>query len=122
MVDERIRDGRRIGELLASELDGRTTGPLGAVAVVDADPDATPSPEGTVAYGIAAEGARIGTAVLFPDRVELRVTAGADSAVRAATQAGLPARRDGDDATLRVESGAAVKRAVDAVVAVVDPG
>lgn len=120
MVDDRLRDGKRIAQLLASELDGRETGPLAAVTVVDADRDAEPSEDGTEAYGIALEGASIGTVALFPEYAEVRLSAGADSAARTAADEGLPARRDGEDVCLRVESGAAVKRAVDAIVAAVD--
>lgn len=116
MVEDRITDGKRIAQLLSSELSGRDDGPLAAVSVVDADPDATPGVERTEAFGIAVDGSRVGTVTLSPDHAGVRLTAGVDVAVRSATESGVPATRDGDDAILRVESGAMVKRAVDAIV------
>jgi hypothetical protein len=119
MVEDRVTDGKRIAQLLSSELSGRETGPLGSVTVVDADPRAKPNESGTEAYGIAVEGTRVGTVWLYPEYATVRLGAGADTAVGAATDAGIPAQREGYDAVLRVESGVAVKRAVDAVAAAV---
>ncbi|WP_152042832.1 hypothetical protein [Salinigranum salinum] len=51
MVDDRLTDGRRIAQLLASELDG-LGGVLAAVAVTDADRDADPTPDGAYAYRV----------------------------------------------------------------------
>ena len=99
MVDERVTDGKRVAQLLASELTGLETGPLAAVGVTDADPDAGPSPEGTVAYRVTVEGEVIGTVVMYPDQVLV------DLCVEAS---------ETDDGVV-VESGAAVKRAVDAI-------
>ncbi|MFT4882477.1 MAG: hypothetical protein ACI9HI_002503 [Salinirussus sp.] len=93
MVEDRVTDGKRVAQLLASELTGLETGPLGAVDVTDADPAAEPSPAGTVAYRVTAAGAPVGTVVMYPERVV--VSLGADELV--------------------VESGAAVKQTVDAV-------
>lgn len=109
MVEDRITDPRRIAQLLASELTGLATGPLAAVEVVDADRSAAPAPEGTDAYRIAYRGRPVGRVRLFPDAAVVELdglsVAGAD----------LPVERDGDTTRLRVESGAAVKRAVDAI-------
>jgi hypothetical protein len=121
MVDDRLTDGKRIAQLLSSELSGRESGPLGPVSVVDADPEAEPSEDGTEAYAIAVDGTRVGTVTLYPAHAAVRLTTGADSAVQSATAGGLPAERDNGEAVLRVEDGAAVKRAVDAVVAAVAP-
>jgi len=120
MVEDRVTDGKRIAQLLSSELSGRETGPLGSVTVVDADRRAEPSESGAEAYGIAVEGTRVGTVRIYPEHASLRLAAGADTAVGTAANSGIPARREGDDAVLRVESGVAVKRAVDAVTAAVD--
>jgi hypothetical protein len=61
MVEDRITDGKRIGQLFASELTGLERGPLGAVSVEDADPDVEPTPEGATAFRVAADGATLGT-------------------------------------------------------------
>jgi hypothetical protein len=52
MVDERVTDGRRIAQLLAAELRGHERDALGRLAVVDVR-DATGTPEGAFAYGVA---------------------------------------------------------------------
>lgn len=112
MVDERITDGERIAQLLASELSGLAVGPLADVTVTDANTDATPTASGTLAYALTREGDRVGEVYMYPDRVRIELEP-ADSR-----------RPDGDldgegesdaDRTVAVESGAAVKRAVDAV-------
>ncbi len=43
MVEERITDGRRIAELLSSEVDGREDGELAEYAVTNADRDVEPT-------------------------------------------------------------------------------
>jgi hypothetical protein len=76
VIDDRIRDGERIAELLASELTGLETGPLADVAVVDADPGATPSPDGTRAYAVAHRDERIGVVTIYPSRACVRLQPG----------------------------------------------
>ncbi|MCU4718255.1 hypothetical protein [Halapricum hydrolyticum] len=122
MVEERITDGKRIAQLLASELSARETGPLARVEVIDADRDATPSEDGTPAYGIAVDEVDVGTASLFPDYVRVTVSVGTDAVIETAGNAGVPARREDDMAVLQVESGAAVKPAVDVIAAAVEHG
>ncbi|MFB6297510.1 MAG: hypothetical protein ABEH56_03205 [Salinirussus sp.] len=108
MVEDRITDGKRIAQLLASELTGLSVGPLGEVAVVDADPDAAPSPGGTVAYGVAVGGERNGEVRIHPDRAVLSLAVDAETVPEGAE------RRDGR-LVIPVESGADVKQATDAV-------
>lgn len=118
MVDERITDGRRIAELLSSELHGRSDGALGAVEVGDADTDVEPSPDGALAYRIALAGEPFGEVFVHPDRVRVELRAGLEAAVEGATEADLRVRPKAVEpprVLLFVESGAAVKRAVDAV-------
>lgn len=57
MTERRERDPKRIAQLLASEVTGRSAGPLGRVTVVDAEPEATPSADGALAYRLALEAA-----------------------------------------------------------------
>ena len=105
MVEDRITDGTRIAQLLASELTGLATPPLDRVAVVDADPDAEPTPEGTLAYGVAVDGERVGSVFVHESAAPDAVPTGDDE--------GLIVRPTDDGVTARVEYGAAVKRAVD---------
>jgi len=107
MVQDRVSDGKRIAQLLASELTGLETGPLGAVTVADADGDAMPSDGGTFAYRIAAGGEAVATVTLYPEYAEL-----AFAVEPAAVEAFEPA---GDPPTVAVTSGTAVKDAVDLV-------
>ncbi|GAB3680282.1 hypothetical protein GCM10028857_02790 [Salinarchaeum chitinilyticum] len=52
MVEARLTDGYRIGELLASEIDGRRSGPLAALAVANADRTVEGTPTGERAYDV----------------------------------------------------------------------
>jgi len=106
MVEDRITDGKRIAQLLASELTGLDAGPLADVAVVDADSDAKPSESGTFAYRIIVGDAELAELWLFPSAVELTFSV---ALVRGADERGLLTA----DRTVRIESGAAVKSAVD---------
>jgi hypothetical protein len=115
MVEESTTDGKRIAQLLASEFTGLERGPLDAIEVVDADPGATPSTTGTEAYRLVRDGETIAVASMFPDRVELGVEADASWA-----EGEMPELCDEAGETVIVTSGAAVKRAVDAVCRVLE--
>lgn len=52
MVEERLTDGYRIGELLASEIDGRQSGPLATLVVANADRTVEGTPAGERAYDV----------------------------------------------------------------------
>jgi len=115
MVEESVTDGKRIAQLLASEFTGLERGPLDTVEVVDADPGATPSPTGTEAYRLVRDGETIAVASMFPDRVELGVETDTPW-----TEGEMPQLCDDAGETVIVTSGAAVKRAVDAVCRVLE--
>lgn len=120
MVEDRVTDGTRIAQLLASEVTGRETGPLASMAVVDADPDVEPTDDGTFAYGIDRDGDRLADTYVQPDRAYLEFRAGVDTAVEAAREAGLRVRPKAVEpprTLVFVESGAQVKRALDVLVA-----
>lgn len=136
MVDDRLEDGRRIAELLASELDG-LGGALAPVAVVDADRDVTPTPDGSEAYRVAHGGdageagatdAAREVAVVFvhPDRARVEFLVAPDVAAERADREGLRVRPTASRpprTLVFVPDGAAVKRAVtvfEAVVAALD--
>ncbi|EMA66395.1 hypothetical protein [Halorubrum kocurii] len=138
MVDDRLTDGVRIGQLLASEITGNE-GTLRNLALGDADPDVEPTPDGALAYRIVREGTDGGGARLVaeayvqPDRLRLEFVAGsaerdagADrpaTAADAAGEAGLRVRPKAvrpPRTLVFVEDGAEVKRALAVFEAVVD--
>lgn len=121
MVEERITDGRRIAELLASELDGREDGTLESIRVTDADRDVEPTADGSRAYDITRIDERIGQVFVHDDRARLEFEAGQDVAAETADELELRARPKATRpprTLVFVESGAAVKRATDVVQAV----
>lgn len=120
MVERRTTDGRRIAQLLASEVTGRTDGPLGALVVADAR-DVEGSTAGEFAYGIdraTCDASRVADVYVHEDRVRVEVRAGVENAVAAAEEQALrvrPTATDPPRAVMFVESGAEVKRACDAL-------
>ncbi|WP_247009594.1 hypothetical protein [Halorientalis litorea] len=118
MVEDRITDGRRIGQLLASEVTGRESGVLGDMAVVDADPDADPTDDGTFAYRVALAGDPIAETYVHPDRLRIELLTGVERGAAAAERADLRVRPKAVEpprTLVFVESGAEVKSAVDVV-------
>lgn len=139
MVEDRITDGKRIAELLASELTGLDRPPLDRIAVVDADPDATPAEDGTLAYRVAVDGDPVGDVRMFPERVEVALPDAVPPDVRdGGRENAVDDPGDGDDSdglgdppsldvaaddegtTVVVRSVAAVKRARDLLTALAE--
>ncbi|MFP8952240.1 hypothetical protein ACLI4Z_04585 [Natrialbaceae archaeon A-arb3/5] len=125
MVDDRITDGKRIAQLLASELDGREDGELGTVAVTDADRDVEPTADGARAYDVRRTDTdeSIARAFVHENRMRLAFSTGQETVADAAESAGLRVQSsdDGPATTdVLVESGAAVKRTTDVVEAVLE--
>lgn len=124
MVEKRLTDGRRIAQLLASEVDGRDDGDLSAAAVVAADPDVEPTAEGAFAYGIDREdpeGAeRLADVHVHPNRARIETAGSHEAAAEAAEREGLrvrPRAADPPKTLVFVESGAEAKRAVAVIEA-----
>lgn len=122
MVDERITDGNRIAQLLASELDGRADGGLETVAVTNADRDVEPTADGARAYDVVVtdgdDETRFARVFVHDDRARLEFEAGQDVAADAGESVGLRVRPKAVEpprTLVFVESGAAVKRATDVV-------
>ena len=136
MVIDRITDGTRIAQLLASELDGREDGGLESVSVVDADRAVEPTESGERAYDVVvsavddgdrhatAEGdtERLAQVFVHPERARMVLEADRELVETAATDVALEVveetdNGDGDtpDPSVLVDSGAAVKRATDVV-------
>ncbi|GAA0671265.1 hypothetical protein [Natronoarchaeum mannanilyticum] len=115
MVERRVTDGVRIAQLLSSELDGREDGALDRLAVTNADRSVEASPDGERAYDVERAGEPLARAFVHEDRVRLELEA-AGEAIAAHTKGDdlRVAAEDGGTALL-VESGPAVKRAVDAL-------
>ncbi len=129
MVEERITDGRRIAELLASEVEGRA-GALAGLSVVDATPDIEPTTDGARAYdvvhrdadgndqseGSESGGTHVATVYVQPDRTRVEVHRTPERALSAAAQRALRGRPRASEppaALVFVESGAQSKRAAD---------
>ncbi|GAB3673478.1 hypothetical protein [Halopiger thermotolerans] len=141
MVEDRITDGKRIAQLLSSELDGREDGGLDRVAVTNADRDVEPTTDGARAYdvslidssgdddsdvddgGEADADDRLARVFVHEDRARLEFVRGQDLAAEAAEELELRVRPKATRpprTLVFVESGAEVKRATDAVQAVLD--
>ncbi len=134
MVADRLTDGVRIGQLLASEVAGNH-GRLRGLGVTDADPDVEPTPDGAVAYrlvrddsggnraredtettgGGEADGADGVVAEVYvqPDRVRIEFVRAPDAVADAAGDRGLRVRPKAvrpPRTLVFLEDGAAVKR------------
>lgn len=121
MVDRRLSDGVRIARLLASELEGHG-GRLAGVTLADADPDAEPTADGTLAFAVERDGRRLAAVYVHPDRARIEFVDAPADAATAARERGLRTRRVAADpprTVAFVEDGAAVKRALRAFEAVV---
>ncbi|QCS41619.1 hypothetical protein [Natrinema versiforme] len=118
MVEDRITDGRRIAQLLSSELDGREDGELARFAVTNADRDVEPTADGARAYDVIRDDERIARAFVHDDRAHLEFEAAQDAAAEAASDVDLRVRPKATNpprTLVFVESGAEVKRATDVV-------
>ncbi|QSW99136.1 hypothetical protein [Haloterrigena alkaliphila] len=118
MVEERITDGRRIAELLASELEGREDGGLESIAVANADRDVEPTADGSRAYDITRDDERIARVFVHEDRAHLEFETEPEVAAGAADEADLRVRPKATrppTTLVFLESGAEVKRASDVV-------
>jgi hypothetical protein len=121
MVEERLTDGRRIAQLLASEVTGHGDA-LATVSVTDADPDVEPTPDGAFAYGIDSDDGRVATVLVQPDRIRVEFERAVDVAADAASDAGLRVRPKAVEpprTLVFVENGAQVKWLVSTLRAIV---
>jgi hypothetical protein len=91
MVEERLTDGTRIAQLLASEVEGHE-GALAPLAVRDADPDVEPTEAGALAFRVAGESTPLAEVYVHPDRVRVEFVAAVDAAAETAAAEGLRVR------------------------------
>lgn len=123
MVEKRETDGKRIAELLSSEVTGHENDPYGAMRVDNANPDVEPTTEGERAYDVLLDGERLADVYVMPDRARLELRAGLERGEHEAEQEGLRSRPIGGQpprVVVFVESGAAVKGALDVLGAVAE--
>lgn len=113
MVEDRITDGKRIGQLLASELTGLERGPLAEVSVVDADPDVEPTAAGAFAYAVEFRGDRVATVHVTPSTARLTIHSAPTVSV---DREDVTVESTTAGTVLVAHSGASVKRLVDELV------
>ena len=144
MVQDRLRDGTRIAQLVASELTGDREA-LAQVVVADADPDVEPTDDGALAYrvshvadpeaitvgdrggttvdeGVDAERTPIAEVFVQPERARVEFVAAPDVAAEAGAEAELRVRPKAVDpprTLVFVEDGADAKRVLPAFKKVV---
>jgi len=137
MVEPEIRDGVRIVELLAAELDGHADPPLGLLSIGDADPDAAGTPQGDRAYDVPCDDADadrdddsdatndgdvVARVYVHEDRVHIEFRTDLDVAAETARERGLRTRPKATRSPrllVFVERGAEVKDALRVFAAVV---
>jgi len=125
MVEDRTTDGTRIAQLLSSEVSGREDSGLDALDVMNTDPDVEPSADGELAYEVGRDGDSETLAEVYvqPERVRVEFREGVDVAAEVAEGVDLCVRPKAvrpPRTLVFVEDGAAVKRATDVFVAVLD--
>jgi hypothetical protein len=123
MVEKRETDGRRLAALLSSEVTGHENDPYGRLAVTNADPDVEPTTDGAHAYDVERDGERFAEVFVQPDRARVELRAGLEAARERAAGGDLRVRPVGGEPprlVVFVESGVAVKRALDALGAAAD--
>lgn len=128
MARDELTDGKRIAELLASEIQGGG-GLLSALSLSDADPSIDPTADGVLAYRVTqpnaqetAEEAVLAEVYVQLDRTRVEFTGHPEAAATAAREASLrlrPKAVDPPRTLVFVENGAEVKRARDVFEAVV---
>ncbi len=122
MVKDRITDGYRIAQLLADELEGRTDGELKRFAVTNADRDVEPTEAGAHAYDVQRDGVDVARVLVHPAGLSLEFARGGEAVLEAAATHELQSETESDDegsaVTVRLVSGAAVKRAATLVKSV----
>lgn len=91
MVTDRVTDGKRIAQLLASELRGHEDGALGELSMTDAR-DVEGSIDGEFAYAVERGNERVAEVYVHEDRVRVEFRAGVDAAADAGDEADLRVR------------------------------
>ncbi|WP_128476351.1 hypothetical protein [Halorussus pelagicus] len=121
MVEDRTTDGKRIAQLLSSEVSSREDSGFDALEVANADADVEPSAEGELAYEIARGEEILAEVYVHDERARVEFRERTDAAAETADEVGLRVRPKAVQpprTLVFVEDGAEVKRATDVFVAV----
>lgn len=113
VVEDRVTDGRRVAELLSSEVTGREDQPFDRLAVTEAEPDVEPTTDGARAFDISHESRRLGRVFIQPDRARLELTGNPVAARDSLEETDLSWRAAGGEPPriiVFVPDGVAVKR------------
>lgn len=116
MVEEEIKDGERIADLLASELEGFEEPPFDLIGLLDGSNDTAGRTDGDMAFSVDYRDERLCEVLIHPDRIVLEFRMAQASIAEAGRNAELRVRPKATDppATLLfVERGADVKRVID---------
>lgn len=122
MVVDRLTDGTRIAQLLASELTGHEAA-FASLSVVDADTDVEPTDDGALAYAVTAADERVAEVYVHPDRARVEFLSHPDVTAEAASEEGLRVRPKAvrpPRTLVFVEDGAQVKWILPAFRALVE--
>ena len=145
MVQDRLHDGTRIAQLVASEITGDREA-LARVVVVDADPDVEPADDGALAYrvahvsdpeavtvgdrgqttideGVDAERTTLAEVFVHPERARVEFGTAPDVAADVATESGLRVRPKAVEpprTLVFVADGAEAKRVIPVFESVVE--
>lgn len=120
MVDNTETDGKRLAELLSSEVTGHENVPYDALAVTNADPDVEPTTDGARAYDVERDGERLASVYVQTDRVRVELYDSLEAAEEAVVAGDLRSRPVGGQPPrllVFVNTGAEVKRALDVLAA-----
>ena len=123
MVEDEIRDGTRIAELLEAELSGFEEPPFDRLAIQDRSPEADPTEPEAAAFSVAVDGELLFTVFLQPDRIFLEFASHQAAVAEAARDEGLrvrPRAAEPPATLLFVERGADVKRVIDVLRATLE--
>lgn len=120
-MKDRLSDGVRVAELLASEIDGREDAPFADLLITNTDTDVTPTADGAHAYDISFQDETVAEVVVQPERARLIFYSGLPAARDTASDESLRARTVGNPPRLFVfiPDGVAVKRALRVIGAAV---
>ncbi|MUV58871.1 hypothetical protein [Halogeometricum sp. CBA1124] len=122
MVEDRLTHGKRIAQLVASEVTGHERS-LSSLSVTESDPDVDPTEDGAFAYAVEREGERVAEVYVHPDRARVEFLVEQEAVAAAAEREGLRVRPKAvrpPRTLVFVEDGAQVKWLLPALRAVAD--
>lgn len=120
MVEDELRDGIRIAQLVSSEITGHEDAPFDSLAVENSDLDVEPTVDGAQAFDITHDGNVLASVFVHPDRAHLELRSGLEDARYAAEERGLRVRPKAVEPPrllVFVENGAEAKRVLGVLAA-----